>query len=91
MCCYKVFKVLCNNIRYMLILYIRDAHAWIQKIFSGGPNSQKGSDMVKINNLAIPGGGGVRTPCLPSGSAHDAIKFRTVQTEATFHDKDGVR
>ena len=42
-----------------------------------GPNSQKGPDgkfnMAKINNLAIPGGGGggVRTPCLPiSGSAH---------------------
>ena len=43
-------------------------HALIQKIFSrgGGPNSQKGSDgkfqenfnKAKINNLAIPGGGG---------------------------------
>ena len=26
--------------------------------------------MAKINNLAIPGGGGIRTPCPPSGSAH---------------------
>ena len=27
--------------------------------------------MAKINNLAIPGGGGVRSPCPPSGSAHE--------------------
>ena len=38
------------------------AHARIQKIFSGGPNSRRGLtenfNMAKIDNLAIQGGGG---------------------------------
>ena len=53
-------------------------HARIQKIFSGGgvQISRRGLtesfNMAKINNLAIPGGRVVRTPCPPPiGSAHD--------------------
>ena len=33
-------------------------------------------NMAKINNLAIPGGVGVRTPCPPSGSAHESDRSK---------------
>ena len=61
------------------------AHARIKKIFSGvgvgGGGVQilrrgltENFNIAKINDLAIPsGGGGVRTPCPPSGSAHTCI------------------
>ena len=61
-----------------------DAHARIQKIFSGGGGGVKISrrgltenfNMAKINNLAIP----------PSGSAHDASDLvSSIKLPALFH------
>ena len=59
-------------------------HARIQKCFSGGgggvqiPRSglKENFNMAKINNLAIPGGGGSGPPVRPSGSAQAVLKSR---------------
>ena len=73
-------------------VHIRDdtvarlSHARIQKIFSGGGGGggqiprrglTENFNMAKIHNLAIPGGGGVRTPCPPPFRIRPCIIYTT--------------
>ena len=72
--CTKCLDLPAGACRLLEIIYNGLTHAQIRKIYSGGggghPNSQKvlteNFNKAKMNNLAIPEGGGVLTPCPPS-------------------------